>query len=260
MASGLDLLDGNVTTVTPSQKVAKSGVDLLDESVTPPAPVAKSVVSSKDSRLPLPFQMEMGELMRSGPHPNPTPPAPAPAKPVTPGYVTAPEEGLFDKIKSWWYTPSVTKDEAANILSTSELTGVSPIEILRNSDELNAAMFPGATTNTMLGKTKETAKILMSAAVTKGLFKATVATVKIVGTFFGLSEIENAIVSNLKDEPYKFQGGKGVADLLNAEGLSRESLDLLDFVWQAKVAGATGEVGRGLLGSVVSGIKDKRRK
>jgi len=177
-------------------------------------------------------------------------------EPLEYGIHNMPEQSIIDRLKGWWYNPDVSSNKAKNIVAISELTGIAPTEVLRNYDELSAKLFPGALVN----PGKKFTEGAMNMGVGIGLLTNPLATASAVGTFFGLDELENLIVSKLKDKPYEFQRGLGVADLLEAEGLSRDALELLDFAWKIPAVGSTTRMGRGLLGEVVKRIKDKGSK
>jgi hypothetical protein len=167
----------------------------------------------------------------------------------------APETSWWDDIKSWFYTPNADKAKASNIMGLSEATGKAPTEVLRNYEpmtrEIAAPTYPTA---------KRTAEVAMTAGIGAGLAANPIATATALGTFFGLDELKNLTVSKLKDQPYEFQGGKGISDLLDAEGFSRDAIDLAEFIGEGIVAGGVTKAGRSVFSSIVQGIRDKAQK
>jgi uncharacterized protein YoxC len=71
-----------------------------------------------------------------------------------------------------------------------------------------------------------------------------------VGIFMGLDELKNATVSWLKKEDYEFQGGKGISDLVEAEGFSRDAIDLMEFATEAYFAGKISGLTKSLANAV----------
>lgn len=146
---------------------------------------------------------------------------------------------LLQKLAGWMKTPLTTlhfpsdsKAKAANIVNLADATGATPTEVLRHYDEIKRELFPGSDLSA-----RELAGKLMTLGVVAGLASHPLATAVALGLFFGLDEAENAIVSGYMKEPWKFGEGKGLSDLLGAEGLTRDAVDLLDFMWKAAMIG-----------------------
>jgi len=174
-------------------------------------------------------------------------------------YAEDPDQTLWEKFRSWFHDPDVGKDRAANIVAMSELTGLQPMEVLRHYDELSSVFFPAR----IPGSKEMAVKALhlgMTGAIAKGMLTHPVITATAVAAFMGADEAINAFVSWRKKEPYLFQAGKGVSDLLEAEGFSRDAINVLEFIVEAVAAGGTTEVGRGIVGALLRGAKDKYSK
>ena len=107
---------------------------------------------------------------------------------------------------------------------------------------------------------KDISKLLMGAGIVTGLATNPITTATALGTFFGIDEAKNAVISKIKKEPYKFQGGKGVADLFEAEGLSRDAIELGEFVLEGMAAGGATKTGKSIIGDIVGRIKGKEAK
>jgi hypothetical protein len=163
------------------------------------------------------------------------------------------DNSLASRFSGWWHTPDVSSAKATNIVKLSEMTGLTPTEVLRNYDELSAEVFPGSMPNPL----KTIVHGGMTAGVLVGLAAHPLKTAAIVGSFMGLEELENLIVSKVKDKPYVFQQGLGLADLLDAEGLSRNALIVIDFLAKGALIGASSMSVRGLFGSIVKELKGK---
>jgi len=165
-------------------------------------------------------------------------------------------KSIFDKISGWWHTPDVSKAKAQNIVAISEATGLPPSEIYRHYDEIVERLLPGA----IPSPRKKIIGGAMDVGIALGMRSHPVATVLALGRFFGIDELENLAVSWLKGKPYKFQEGLGLADYFEAEGFSRDALDVIDFIWKAIATGATSRLGIGLFGAVTRGFKNKAAK
>jgi len=189
---------------------------------------------------------------------DPNVPIPAQATGREVGLYQGGKETIFDKIRGWFHTPDVSPDKAANIAAMIEVTGLPADVVYRHYDELAQEMFPGSMTGRRM--LKSTVDLGMTAGVVYGLYTNPIATAIAVGTFLGLDEVENAIVAKAIDEPYEFQGGRGLSDWLAAEGLSRDVVDTFDFLWKVPVAGGTSKAGRGLIGKIVRRLGDKTSK
>ena len=83
--------------------------------------------------------------------------------------------------------------------------------------------------------------------VVAGLIANPIATIVGVGTFMGLSEIENALVSLHPDEEYEFGAMKGLQEMI-PEDTSQRVKDLIwtvDQAWKVVVGGGVLARGRG---------------
>lgn len=172
-----------------------------------------------------------------------------------PGIYMPKEQSLWDKFRSLIADPGMDKGKAANIVSLSEEFGISPSRAEEYYDQLGDLIFSGT-----YPTSRDVASGLMGAAVTTGIIFNPVATAIGVGTFMGLDELENYIISKVREDPYHFQGGQGLSDLFEAHGLSEDVIDLLDFMWKIPVAGGTTKFGRGIFGAITSRIKGSSNK
>lgn len=175
---------------------------------------------------------------------------------------TTPEQSLWGKAKSYFYTPDVDKGKASNIMGLSEQTGISPSQINKQYTE---AM--GEVVNRTYPTARQAVQSAMVPALTTAMVANPVGTLVGVGTFMGLDELVNIGVSKIKDEPYKFQGGKGISDLLEAEGLSKDAIDLTQFIIEGVAAGGVTKGAKGIVkggyerfGELTRSIKDKKQR
>ena len=168
---------------------------------------------------------------------------------------TTPEEGWWQRVKSFVVSPDMSKEKASNIMALSESTGLSPREVLRNYDQI-----AGQIAEKTYPSAKDIGKTAMEVGITGGLVAHPVTTATILGVFFGLDELKNLAVSKIKGKEYQFQAGLGVSDLLEAEGLSKDAIDLSEFIAEAGVAGGVAKTGTSLFGKIVKGIVDKKQK
>jgi hypothetical protein len=107
---------------------------------------------------------------------------------------------------------------------------------------------------------RDISKPLMGAAIVTGAIFNPVDTAVGLFTFMGMDELVNVAVAKIKKEPYRFQGGKGIAELLGAEGLSKDAIDFGQFVVEGIAAGGATKAGRGILGNIVSSIRGTKAK
>ena len=169
------------------------------------------------------------------------------------------EQGLWEKFLGWFHNPTVGKDRAANIVNMSDLTGMSPTEVLRHYDELSSVFFPAQ----IPGSKEMAVRALqgaMTGAIAGGMMTAPIVTATTVAAFMGMDEAINAFVSWRKKEPYLFQAGRGFSDLLEAEGFSRDAINVLEFMTEAAAAGGVSKTGRGVIGALLRGAKDQVSK
>ena len=194
MISGLDLLGQNSNRAS----VEKTGLDLLKpKEVSTTAPVTEEP-RSRDNNLDSIRETVIGRMLAQKFYPS-LEEAPYNSIFPEPGIRSEPEQTIFGKLSGWWHTPNVSKDKAQNITAMSEVTGLSPSEVLRHYDELSAQMFPGA----IPSPRKKIIEGAMDVGIAAGLYSNPLATAAALGTFYGLDELENYIVSTIKNKPYK---------------------------------------------------------
>lgn len=165
--------------------------------------------------------------------------------PVIQTISSMPEQSLWDTIVSKFYTPSVSKEKASNIVALSQATGKKPTQVLRKYDEI---------TEQVVARTyptpKRAAEVTMGVGAIAGMVVNPIHTITAIGAFMGLDELKNAVVSHVSGEKYEFQAGKGVSDLLKAEGFSRDAIDLLEFAGEAWGAGKVSGLTKSLANAV----------
>jgi hypothetical protein len=169
--------------------------------------------------------------------------------------ITTPKQSLWQDIKSKVITPNVTPEKAAMTVGMSEQTRISPTKVLHNFEDIQEGVIERGKPTL-----KQAAGTAMKLGITAGLATNPVSTATVLGTFFGLDELKNLIVSKIQKEPYKFQEGKGISDLLKSEGLSKDAIDLGEFVVEGMIAGGMTDVGRGIFGDVVRKISGGENK
>jgi hypothetical protein len=175
---------------------------------------------------------------------------------------TAPETSIWKDFKSWFHTPDVSPEKAAIVTGIAKKTGKTPREVLRNYEaETGQVIERGIPTP------KAVAEAGMQAGVVAGLATHPAATAVALGTFLGMDELVNYGVSKLQDKTYEFQGGKGIADYLEAEGLSRDAIGLAQFAAEAVLTGgllkggrAAAKLGYERFSEIAKGITDKTQK
>lgn len=184
-------------------------------------------------------------------------------KDVPEGYSLEPAQptSLWQDIKSFFYTPNVSPAKAANIVGLSEQEGITPTQAMRDYDPLVDKTFEA---RDVTGK--KVAHGAMTAGVMVGLATHPIATAIGVASFMGLDEVENYLVSKALDDPNS-KSNLGLSDLFQAEGLSKDALDLGDFIIKGAVTGGvtkfTKKPVEGMFeyfGNVIRGITDKGEK
>lgn len=252
-SSGPELLSGQSGEV-------KSGLDLL----RPTEPTIPTVESPKVEENNLDFLQSptftdtiQGRMMRNYfTGESIVPEQERPIRSEVPQIGMPMDQSLWQKFLGWFHNPTVGRDRAANIVNMSELTGLSPTEVLRHYEELSDVFFPARypSSRKLAVKSLQGA---MSGAIVGGLMTAPVVTATTVAAFMGVDEAVNAFVSWKKEEPYLFQEGKGFSDLLEAEGFSRDAIDVLEFITEAGIAGGVSSAGRDTIGALLRGAGDK---
>jgi hypothetical protein len=168
---------------------------------------------------------------------------------------TTPQKTLFQRAREAMINPNIDPAQASNVMALSDATGERPSKVLHSYDELAGQVAQ---------RTYPTAKTIGKTAMDVGIITALVSNPIDAATglaiFFGIDELKNAAVSKYKKEPYKFQEGKGLADLLSAEGFSRDAIEIGEFVLEGMAAGGSTKMGRGLFGDVASRIRGKQGK
>ena len=149
------------------------------------------------------------------------------------------EPSLIDRIKKVILRPFVKTPveqiaHAQNIYAISKMTGLPPGEVSKKYESLTREL------NLRDNPTdKEFVSQVMVLPALAGFMTSPVATGLGIASFMGLSEIENAVVSKLKKEPYKFMSGKEISDLLpdDTNEATKGVVDVLDFIGKAALAG-----------------------
>ena len=158
---------------------------------------------------------------------------------------TMPKTSIWEDIVNKFHSSPVSKDKATILTGLSEQTGVSTKEINRNF-----ADYTGQVIDRTYPTTRQAAGKAMTLGVATGLAINTVPTLIGVGTFMGLDELKNAVVTKMKGDKYQFGAGKGISDLLEAEGVSRDAIDLLEFAAEGWAAGKTSGITKSLANAV----------
>lgn len=143
-------------------------------------------------------------------------------------------EGVLKTIKD----DEAEKVKSANAVAMAESLGISPSEAYDNLDELSKMVgLKGQPTWQQL------VEGVAMGGVVAGLIVNPVATIIGVGTFMGLAEIENALISLQPDEEYEFGAMKGLQELV-PEDIGQKAKDLVwavDMAWKVVVAGGIGK-------------------
>jgi hypothetical protein len=196
-----------------------------------------------------PYKEEIGSVERSMGVPDVTP-----VKGAEVTLQTTPDASYWSNTVSKFFTPSVNKAKASNIVTLSEQTGLPPSKVSRNYDELT-----GQIAQRTYPTKKQAAETAMGAGIVAGLVAHPVGTLIALGSFMGLDELKNATVSYLADDEYVFQGGKGLSDLLKAEGFSKDAIDLMEFAVEAWAAGKASGLTRKLANAVRGIVKPEQK-
>ena len=167
---------------------------------------------------------------------------------------TAPESSFWGNMASRLFTPSMNKDKASNIITLSEQTGLSPSRVSKKYEELT-----GQIAEKTYPTAKRAAEVGMGAGIVAGLVANPIHTAIALGTFMGLDELKNAFVSYASNDEYEFQGGKGVSDLLQLEGFSKDAVDLAEFVAEAWAAGKVSGATKSLANAVRNIVKPEEK-
>jgi len=159
--------------------------------------------------------------------------------------VTTPRQSTWDNLVSKFFTPKVSKAKAANIMGLSEQSGIRPSKVNRKYTEMVEPIM-----SRTYPTTKQAAESTMKIALVPAAIINPLGTAIGVGGFMGLDELKNAIVGWVKKEDYEFQGGKGISDLVDAEGFSRDAIDLMEFATEAYFAGKVSGLTKSLANAV----------
>ncbi len=161
-------------------------------------------------------------------------------------------KSFFDDVKSFLFeeSPYVSNAQAMNAYQVARDLKI-PINKVDKNVMRQYAEKQGVYTQP---ENKDFFTKLALAPVTVGLMTSPLSTLFGLGTFAGLSEIENFAVSKAKGESYEFGAGKGMPDLVpenTSEGV-KDILWLSDMAWQAVGAGVLTAGAKDLSGKFVN--------
>ncbi len=144
---------------------------------------------------------------------------------------------LTDRIKEVISKPFVRtkKEEIArsqNIYAISKELDLPLATVRKNYNQLTKEMRDYPTSPELLGG-------MLILPITAGLMVHPVTTIIGISGFMGLSEIESAVISKIKGEPYKLLQQKGLKDLLPEEvnQYTRDTVEILDFIGKGLILG-----------------------
>jgi hypothetical protein len=153
----------------------------------------------------------------------------------------SPELTVGDKFRS--FVRNIFEDkESTNVKSQmiyqiSKDTGKSLQDVAKNYDSLiRDPKITGIQPDPTL---KESVEFGFTGAIAVGLATNPVATVLGVSTFMAVDEVENAIISSIKDGKYNFGAGRNVSELLpeDATRVSKETVEILDLIGKGMIVG-----------------------
>lgn len=149
----------------------------------------------------------------------------------------APPKTFVDRIKDIISKPFIRTPEqeiarSQNIYAISKELDLPLATVRKNYNQLTKEMRDYPTSPELLGG-------MLILPITAGLMTHPVTTIIGIGGFMGLSEIESAVISKIKGEPYKLLQQKGLKDLLPEEvnQYTRDTVEILDFIGKGLILG-----------------------
>lgn len=147
---------------------------------------------------------------------------------------------FYKRIKDKLFRESYAPAKAAAIATLHEKTGVSVTELDKNYDKLRHEIFGG------MAPMDEIISDIGAVGLMGALIHNPLGTLTSVGTFLGVDEVKDFVVTKAKGEDYTVAGSAHVSELLPEHYPSRvkTAMDVLEFIGIAAASGGIGGISR----------------